>query len=161
MVAKLIEWVMHLCYKVQLVERHIWKEGNTTIAIVKTITDGSYGDWIGTSVEEGNTMIAIVNTITDGSYSDYIRIFEKEDNTMMAIVNTITDESYSDWIGSASLLQGSVNEEVYSGKKAIQQSLYWIYMYWTNWGKKPGKIASARWYNHIWSLTRYRVNLLP
>ena len=85
---------MYLCCKVQLVERHIWKEGNTTIAIVKTINDGSYGDWIGTTVEEGNTMIATVNTITDGSYSDYIGTSGEEGNTTITIVNTITDDSY-------------------------------------------------------------------
>ena len=34
---------MHRCRKVQLVKRHIC-EGNTTMAIVKTITNGSYVD---------------------------------------------------------------------------------------------------------------------
>ena len=44
------------------------EEGNTMIATVNTITDGSYSDYIGTSGEEGNTTITIVNTITDDSY---------------------------------------------------------------------------------------------
>ena len=44
MVAILIEWIVHHCRKVQLVLRYIQGKSNTTIAIVKTITDNSYID---------------------------------------------------------------------------------------------------------------------
>ena len=41
----------------------------------------------------------------------------------MDILKAITNGSFVDWIGSASLSQGSVSEEAYSGEGAIPRWL--------------------------------------
>ena len=47
--------------------------------------------------------------------------FGGEGNTMIAIIKTITNDSYVNSMDSASLSQGLVIKETYSGEKAILQ----------------------------------------
>ena len=44
--------MVHRCFKRQLVKRNVWgtKGGNTTMAIVGTITNGSYVNGIGSAL---------------------------------------------------------------------------------------------------------------